>query len=351
MIFAFPQILFHWEIESMSSRPHASPVSPTLSPVPPQTPPGVSGEFQPSRPQTEPLALLRALQRSLEPKVVVATFVDQLRQHYAVEGAAFDHPEHTRHWGAKGAHTFAARLKFDGTALGRLEVYRRQAFGCHERSELKALAELLLHPLHNALTHARLQKQAFADGLTGLLNRQALDRMLPRELAAADRQGRPLSLVMIDVDYLKHINDTWGHAAGDRALRAVAAAIATSLRQSDLAFRLGGDEFMLLLPATDAAGAMTVVERIRETLSEAAGHAGTVPYPEMAGKRITFSAGIAAALPGMAAADLIEQADRAMYRAKQARRKRHITAVHLGSRSRAASIPECAGAGTRAAAW
>lgn len=335
----------------MPPRPSASLASLKLSPAWLQALPGGSGESQQNRSQTEPLALLRALQRSLEPEVVLETFVDRLRQRYAVEGAAFEHPEYGRQWGSKGAHAFAARLKLDGTALGKLEFYRRQAFGCRERNELSALAELLLRPLRNALTHACLQKQAFADGLTGLLNRQALDRMLPRELAAAARQGRPLTLAMIDVDHLKPINDTWGHAAGDRALRAVATAISASLRQSDLAFRLGGDEFMLLLPATDEAGAMTVVERIRDTLSQAAGHAGTAPHPQMAGKRISFSAGIAAGLPGMTAADLVEQSDRAMYRAKQAGRNHHITAVRRRSRSRAASIPECAGAGTHAAAW
>lgn len=319
----------------MPPHPSATLGSPTLSPARSQALPGGSGEFQAARSQTEPLELLRALQRSLEPEVVVATFVDRLRQHFAVEGAAFDHPEYGREWGAKGAHAFAARLKLDGAALGKLEFYRRQAFGCHERDELSALAELLLHPLRNALNHACLKKQAFTDGLTGLLNRQALDRMLPRELAAADRQGQPLTVVMIDLDHLKPINDTWGHAAGDRVLTAVAEAISASLRQSDLAFRLGGDEFMLLLPATDEAGAMTLVERIRAELSQAAGHTGTVPHPETAGTRITFSAGIAAALPGMAVAELVEQADHAMYRAKHTGRNRGTTAGRIRSRPRA----------------
>jgi diguanylate cyclase (GGDEF)-like protein len=334
----------------------------TLTPAParPQAPRSRSGESQPTRPQAEPLGLLLALQRSLEPEVVVETFVDRLRQRFAVDGATFDHPEHGREWGAKGAHAFAARLKLDGAALGKLELYRRQAFGCRERDELSALAELLLHPLRNALTHACLQKQAFADGLTGLLNRQALDRMLPRELAAADRQGRPLTLVMIDLDHLKPINDTWGHAAGDRALQAMAGAISGSLRQSDLAFRLGGDEFMLLLPATGEAGAMTVVERIRETLSQAAEQGGAGPHSAMAGERVSFSAGIAASIPGMAAADLIEQADRAMYRAKQAGRNHHGAAAPIRSRRPAPGFsaeriatptPEYAAAGTHAAAW
>lgn len=316
----------------MPSRPSAT-VAPPTSPKPPPARPRPARTAAPGRGRAEPLALLRALQRSLEPQVVVDTFVRTLREGFDVDGVAFDHPEYGRQWGARGDHAFATRLKLDGAALGKLEFYRRQAFGRRERSELNELAELLLRPLHNALTHACLQKQAFEDGLTGLLNRQALERMLPRELAAAERLGRPLTLVMIDVDLLKPINDTWGHAAGDRALKNMAAAISGALRQSDLAFRLGGDEFMLLLPATDEAGARTVVERVREMLSRDAGlrQAGTGPD----GRNVTFSAGIAVGTPGVSAADLIEQADRAMYRAKHAGGNRDGTAARVRARPRA----------------
>lgn len=318
----------------MPPRPSATVATPT----PPELSPArrrAARDADRSRVRAEPLALLQALQRSLEPDVVVETFVRSLREGFAVDGVAFDHPEYGRQWGAKGDHAFAARLKLDGTALGRLELYRREAFGRRERSELNELAGLLLHPLHNALTHACLQKQAYEDGLTGLLNRQALERMLPRELAAAERQGRPLTLVMIDLDLLKPINDTWGHAAGDRALQEVAAAIAGSLRQSDLAFRLGGDEFMLLLPDTDEAGARTVVARVREMLAKAAGQRAASSRPGLQGKDITFSAGIAPSKPAMTAADLIERADRAMYRAKHAGGNRDGTARRLRSRPRA----------------
>ena len=293
--------------------------------LPPPTPPkrsstrtAASQGSDADRARAEPLALLRALQRSLEPGEVVETFARSLREGYGVDGVAFDHPEFGRQWGAKGSHAFAARLKLDGAALGKLELYRQQAFGRRERTELSELAELLLHPLRNALTHACLQKQAFEDGLTGLLNRQALDRMLPRELAAAERQGQPLALVMIDLDLLKPINDTWGHAAGDRALQDVASAISRALRQSDLAFRVGGDEFMLLLPATDAEGARTVLARIRDMLAQGAVQPDAAPRSATDPRSITFSAGIAVSSAGIAAPDLIERADRAMYRAKHA---------------------------------
>lgn len=271
----------------------------------------------------KPLELLRELQRSLEPEVVMDTFASRLREHFAVEGFTLEHPEHRLHWGAEGEHAFAASLELDGDAVGHLEFYRQRAFGRRERDELALLADLLLQPLRNALAHASLQKQAFEDGLTGLLNRQALDRMLPRELAAAERNGQTTALVMIDLDCLKQINDTGGHAAGDQALRRIAQAIAASLRQSDLAFRIGGDEFMLLLPATSPDGAMRVVERIQGILRDAG---------ELDGQTLTFSAGIASSATGIAPDYLIEQADQAMYLAKRAGKNRALSSTTMPQR-------------------
>ncbi len=279
------------------------------------------------RAPSESLALLQALQSSLEPGVVVETFARRLGEQFGVEGIAFDHPEYGRNWGAKGKHAFAARLKLDGTALGRLELYRQRAFGPRERHELSVLTELLLHPLRNALTHACLQKQAFEDALTGLLNRQALGRMLPRELAAAERQGQPLTLVMLDMDFLKPINDSLGHAAGDRALQDMAHAITDALRQSDLAFRIGGDEFILVLPATEESGAHTVVERIRQALAHGTGSSRGGAKAAQRSPDVTFSAGIATSVPGITADALLDQADAAMYRAKRAGRNRDDTAI------------------------
>ena len=268
------------------------------------------------------LALLQALQSSLEPGVVVDTFARRLGEQLGVEGLAFDHPEHGRYWGAQAKYPYATPLQLDGAPLGRLEFYRQRAFAPSERRELGVLTELLLHPLRNALTHATLQKQAFEDGLTGLLNRKALDRMLPRELASAERHGQPLTLVMLDMDRLKPINDKLGHAAGDRALQVMAGAIVGALRQSDLGFRIGGDEFVLLLPLTPAAGACTVVERIRRAVADNSGPLQCSGTRGQRSPQVTFSAGIATSAPGIAPDALLHEADQAMYRAKQARQPR-----------------------------
>ena len=295
------------------------------------------------RPSNGSLALLQALQSSLEPGVVVETFARRLGEQFGVEGLTFDHPEYARYWGDKAERPFAARLKLDGTLLGRLEFHRRRAFAPSERRELGALTELLLHPLRNALAHASLQKQAFEDGLTGLLNRQALRRMLPRELASAERLGQPLTLVMIDMDRLKPINDELGHAAGDRALQVLARAISSALRQSDLGFRIGGDEFVVLLPATPEAGAWTVVDRIIQALNEEARKTRCIGTRRRPCPAVTFSAGMATSTPGIAPEALLDAADRAMYQAKQVRRQRAGTTE---PQAQHAAMPRLAAQGT-----
>lgn len=236
-------------------------------------------------------------------------------------------------WIVRIEPAFATALGFDGTDFGRLAFHRKRRFGRREREELRRLAGLLLHPLRNALLHAELNKQVCEDSLTGLFNRQALARMLPRELAAAVRSGLVASLVMIDLDFLKQVNDTRGHQAGDRALCCLAKAITGSLRQSDLAFRVSGDEFMLVLPATDSASAVRVVVRIQSRLLLEVSACATVTGADISAYPLTFSAGIAASAPGITPEQLIRQADQAMYRAKKAGRGRAVEAEAVHGRA------------------
>lgn len=266
------------------------------------------------RPQSEALALVRLLQRSLDPKVVIETFARQLARECKLGGLAFQHVEHGLAWGSLRGPAYAIRLKADGELLGQLEVYRREPLTAADRERVRELAGLLVRPLRNALRFSRLQRQACEDGLTGLLNRHALERILPRELAAAERNSRPLALVVIDLNDLKLVNDVLGHAAGDRLLKGMAAAIEQSLRRSDMAFRVGGDEFVLILPGTDANGAAHVIERIRSVLDQ------LEALPRTSGHRPSFSAGVSVSAAGVGSDELFECADQAMYSAKRGRR-------------------------------
>jgi diguanylate cyclase (GGDEF)-like protein/PAS domain S-box-containing protein len=158
----------------------------------------------------------------------------------------------------------------------------------------------------------RLEGLSRTDELTGLPNRRAWDELLARERAVAARTGRPLSVAMLDLDCFKAYNDLHGHLAGDRLLRAAAAAWQSSLRETDLLARWGGEEFVLLLPGCDLASAGLLIERLRGQLPDA----------------VTFSAGVASWDPLAAASadDLVAAADAALYAAKEGGRDRVVLA-------------------------
>jgi len=158
---------------------------------------------------------------------------------------------------------------------------------------------------------AKIGREARIDVLTGLATRRVFDQTLQRELARHQRHGRPLSLILFDVDYFKAINDTHGHDVGDVALQKVAEIARAALRPSDLAARLGGDEFAILLPETDPRAAENVAQRI---LSGMRALALEVPSGVV---RLTGSFGIGAS-PGIdAAPELVKQADQALYQVKR----------------------------------
>jgi diguanylate cyclase (GGDEF)-like protein len=135
----------------------------------------------------------------------------------------------------------------------------------------KQLAHTYVNCAYSALVSLHLlaeaEKQSMTDALTGLYNRRSMDRLLEREVALAERHGHPLSLVMIDMDHFKQINDAHGHAAGDHMLRAFADCVRMTLRRTDLAFRYGGDEFVIALPQTPLDQARQVVSKLRQAFA------------------------------------------------------------------------------------
>ncbi|OBX20814.1 hypothetical protein A9995_03805 [Erythrobacter sp. QSSC1-22B] len=188
-----------------------------------------------------------------------------------------------------------------------VELFRTRVGYAMQRFRLaKANAEL-------GEANALLAKQATTDPLTGLSNRRLFDDCLQKEWARAEREGSPVALIAIDIDHFKKYNDSFGHPAGDECLKQVAQAIGGTCREIDIAARTGGEEFALLLPGIDAAGAAIVAERVR-TAIEALG----IEHPHPEHRVITISLGVAAASPSETgdAAALIRAADRALYRVK-----------------------------------
>ncbi|HZH43902.1 MAG TPA: GGDEF domain-containing protein [Lysobacter sp.] len=176
---------------------------------------------------------------------------------------------------------------------------------------------------------SELQWLVLRDPLTGLYNRRSLGEHAAREVAHSRRYGTPLALVVFDIDHFKQINDSRGHMAGDEAIAAIAQHVASTLRGSDAAFRLGGEEFLLLLPCTGIEGAATVAERLRASLA-------TTPLQAL-GMPVTASFGVTALLPGEEWASALRRADEAMYRAKREGRNRVVVAAeHAGAAAGAA---------------
>lgn len=167
-----------------------------------------------------------------------------------------------------------------------------------------------------------LEYLASHDTLTGALTRRTFDEQYAKELARAARNHRYPSLLMVDIDNFKAINDSHGHAAGDRALQAVCKSMINALRQEDLLGRYGGEEFIAMLPDTHATSALEVAERVRhgiETLELAGAGEDSL--------RCTVSIGVAQCTPAGAAETTIRAADAAMYRAKAEGKNRVVVAV------------------------
>lgn len=154
------------------------------------------------------------------------------------------------------------------------------------------------------------------DSLTGAMTRRAFDQRLAEEIERARRFAHPLTLLVADLDHFKQVNDTWGHHAGDLALRGFVAVCRQELRKYDLVGRLGGEEFALLLPDTGLGVALVAAERLRETAAQALIDPG-VPGPPF---RLTVSIGVAQLCPWDDASTFIQRADQALYAAKAAGR-------------------------------
>ena len=206
-----------------------------------------------------------------------------------------------------GANDYISKPFKAEELLARVDVAMRLK---RERDQLRVNAR-------KAEEHAELaQERAMTDALTGLLNRYGLQRVLAHEHAEARRYNRPLSCLMIDLDKFKTINDTYGHSAGDAALQQVATILTEAVRRSDMVFRYGGEEFLVLLPETDLEGAAQLAEKIRVA-------AASRPFGD--GERIfhfTLSAGASSLCDSESGNDMIARADVALYQAKDQGRNR-----------------------------
>jgi diguanylate cyclase (GGDEF)-like protein/putative nucleotidyltransferase with HDIG domain len=202
--------------------------------------------------------------------------------------------------------------------IGTLIVASRNpdAYKSRHLKLLEQLASQVSMPIENARVYAKTEHMARVDSLTGLLNRRSLDEVLPREIGRHSRYGGIFSLIILDLDSFKSLNDNFGHLAGDEVLRQIGSIMRNSIREADQAFRYGGDEFAVLLPQTPISAALKVADRIRQQ---------TYATIEMNSTPVSLSLGLACwPADGVGSEDVIAAADTALYQAKRSHGNRSV---------------------------
>jgi diguanylate cyclase (GGDEF)-like protein len=218
--------------------------------------------------------------------------------------------------GERAKHSAGYRLNHDGEYLGELTFRRNQRFSENELGQLESLLASLLFPLRNALLYRTAVQSALRDPLTETGNRIAMQQTLKREVDIARRNQQPLSVLMVDIDHFKRVNDEHGHMTGDQALKAVASALKDSLRNVDMVYRYGGEEFVVLLSNTSREAASMVGERLRLAVL------GIQYLVENRAIELSVSLGCATLLPGESMDSLLRRADSALYVSKRDGRNR-----------------------------
>jgi diguanylate cyclase (GGDEF)-like protein len=258
------------------------------------------------------------LQTSLEPQRILGLFYREIQRLVPLDALSYQHKasDLRLEYGQRGHHSISYTLSHEGEQLGELVFRRNQRFSEQELSNLESLLSALLYPMRNALLYRAATQSALRDPLTDTGNRIAMDQTLQREIDMSRRHLQPLSLLMLDIDHFKQINDTHGHSAGDDVLKGVAASIKSQLRNVDMVFRFGGEEFLILLSNTGREAAAMVGERLR-LAAQAKDFSADGNLIEL-----TVSLGCSTLLPGESAESLLRRADSALYVAKREGRNR-----------------------------
>lgn len=258
------------------------------------------------------------LQTSLEPEKILTIFFHGIQRMIPLKALNYEHriSDVQLQLGERAHHCISYSLSNEGEHLGELVFQRNQRFSELELGQLESLLTCLLFPLRNALLYRAATQSALRDPLTGTGNRIAMDQTLSREIEVAHRHKHPLSLLMLDIDHFKRVNDIHGHSAGDEVLKAVATEIKGQLRTIDRVFRFGGEEFLIVLSNTGREAAAMVGQRLRL----AAMH---LTYPMLTHSiELTVSLGCATLLPAESVERVLHRADSALYVAKREGRNR-----------------------------
>ena len=264
--------------------------------------------------------LSNLLQTSLDIEKVVSIFFEEIKSAIEITGVRYKHPEQNVHLmvGRSGKHSCNYELKAASVNHGSISFQRNRRWLDHELSEIESLMDIFIYPLRNALAYKAAIDSALTDSLTGAGNRNAMNNALQREVELSSRYHQELSLLMIDVDFFKKVNDLHGHQMGDLVLQKVAESIQCCIRGSDMLFRYGGEEFVVVLGKTNHSNALLIAERIRLHIAQNAA-------PQSINRPVTVSIGAANWNAGVSCNELIHTADAALYKAKNTGRNKVIS--------------------------
>ncbi|MDH5300391.1 MAG: GGDEF domain-containing protein [Gammaproteobacteria bacterium] len=266
------------------------------------------------------LKLTQSLQTTLDIDRLLLMFSNELSRLVPHDGLSFTCTEGIKHQAGREADKhYVMTLKVPGKSeiIGVLRFDRDPTpFNLLELENIHRLSSNLAYPIRNALMYEKALLNAAKDPLTGVNNRSMMESTIQREIDLARRHGTPLTLLCADVDFFKRVNDRFGHSAGDKILRSVANSISRCIRSSDVIFRYGGEEFVILLPNTDASGSQLLAERIRTSIANSENR--HLDYHI----NVTISIGVHTLSIEDSPGNLFNKADQALYQAKRSGRNR-----------------------------
>lgn len=271
-------------------------------------------------PSIDALSHEQQLHTTLEVDRVCHVFFELCQQHLGITGLRYQNTAEDIDFTIGQTASLVAdfQLSFKEHALGECALFRSTPFNALDSAQCQQLCTLLLVPLHNALIYEAAIFDALKDPLTGVFNRSALLPTIAKEMEHNKRHKIPLSLLLIDLDNFKKMNDSFGHLVGDALLRHASQLFVQICRQEDTIFRYGGEEFIILLKHTQKEGAIQLANRMREAVANTPclthGHTLTV----------TTSIGITTLRDQDSIEYFISRADEAMYLAKEQGKNRCV---------------------------
>ena len=279
------------------------------------------------------LRITTALHSSLHFRDIIPKFAREIRR--IVPGVSVRYRNRNAHLsvddGVRETNCYSYELNLVGKFLGEISFSSQQSLSEREQELLEILLCTLVHPLRNALLYERAVKMALKDPLTGVSNRASMRAHFNQHISLAQRQNTPLSVLMIDIDLFKSLNDHYGRIVGDIVLSHVAKRIVNCTRTSDGVFRYGGEEFVVMLPSTGSEGAELLADRIRSDIESM--RIESLPIHA----RVTVSVGVAHYKPGESQIALLKRVDDMLLAAKRGGRNRVIVSATTSDPDRQSS--------------